>query len=192
MIPDYVFTAIEISPVLGFLILLFILIPQEHAGKDYGNLRKLEKMKNLNESFGRESGERLVLAMPTCKASQILWLLRRRAANFGISGDRTQHLLWRIQNGEIEVIHPKLIILEIGLNNTGTERDGKTFRNTTPEIVEAIQVIVREIRRRLPESKILLMGITPAGKNPTPPSLSVATPTRPSRSWMMRSAWNGA
>src|SRR5205814_1275689 len=49
-----------------------------------------------------------------------------KAANFGIGGDQTQHVLWRITEGkELEGIHPKVIVLMIGTNNMGAERDGK-------------------------------------------------------------------
>lgn len=85
------------------------------------------------------------------------------AANFGISGDRTQHVLWRIDKGELDGIKPKVVVLMIGTNNTGKERDKKTVRNTVPETIEGVQAVVAEIRKRLPESKILLLGVFPRG-----------------------------
>ena len=83
------------------------------------------------------------------------------AANFGISADRTQHVLWRIEHGELDGIHPKVVVLMIGTNNTGKEKDNKTIRNTPPEVVEGVTAIVHEIQAKLPESKILLLAIFP-------------------------------
>jgi beta-glucosidase len=92
----------------------------------------------------------------------------RHAANFGISGDRTQHVLWRMDHGEVDGIKPKVVVLMIGTNNTGKERDGKTIRNTAPEAVEGITAVVHEIRAKLPESKILLLAIFPRGDKTNP------------------------
>jgi lysophospholipase L1-like esterase len=86
----------------------------------------------------------------------------RHAANFGIGWDRTQNVLWRIENGELDGLKPKAVVLLIGTNNCGNEDNGKP-RNTTPEIVEGVTAIVRELQTRLPESKILLLGIFPRG-----------------------------
>lgn len=83
------------------------------------------------------------------------------AANFGISGDRTQHVLWRLQNGELDGINPKVVVLMIGTNNTGFERDGTTPRNTPPQVVEGIKAIVDTLRSKLPQTKILLLAIFP-------------------------------
>jgi lysophospholipase L1-like esterase len=89
------------------------------------------------------------------------------AANFGIAGDRTQHVLWRIEHGELDGISPKVVVLLIGTNNTGTEPDGR-MRNSTPEIIAGVTAVVREIRIRLPRTKILLFGIFPRGKKDDP------------------------
>jgi lysophospholipase L1-like esterase len=80
----------------------------------------------------------------------------RHAANFGIAGDRTQHVLWRIQNGELDGLKPKVIVLMIGTNNSNSDE---------PEpIAEAIKLIVADIRAKCPDSKILLLGIFPRNK----------------------------
>jgi lysophospholipase L1-like esterase len=90
------------------------------------------------------------------------------AANFGISADRTQHVLWRIENGELEGIHPKVAVLMIGTNNTGKEKDKKTIRNTVPEVIEGVTAIVTDLRAKLPQTKILLLAIFPRDKPDSP------------------------
>ncbi|MCS7167699.1 MAG: GDSL-type esterase/lipase family protein [Gemmatales bacterium] len=87
-----------------------------------------------------------------------------QAANFGIGGDRTQHVLWRIQNGALDGIQPKVVMLLIGTNNTNGND------NTAEEIAEGITAIVREIHKRSPKTKILLLGIFPRGKDPNDPA----------------------
>lgn len=76
-------------------------------------------------------------------------------ANFGIAGDTTQGVLYRLQHGEGEGISPKAVMLMIGTNNIG--------RNTSEEIAEGIGAIVLKLRKSFPESKILLLGIFPRG-----------------------------
>jgi lysophospholipase L1-like esterase len=82
----------------------------------------------------------------------------RHAANFGIGGDRTQHVLWRIQNGELEGIAPKVAVLMIGTNNIHDD--------TPDEIAQGIKSILTEIRSRLPKTKILLLGVFPRSAKP--------------------------
>jgi lysophospholipase L1-like esterase len=98
----------------------------------------------------------------------------QHAANFGISADRTQHVLWRMDNGELDGIHPKVIVLMIGTNNTGKERDGKANRNTTPDAIEGVKAVVNDIRAKLPDTKILLLGIFPRGALDDPQRAQVA------------------
>jgi lysophospholipase L1-like esterase len=81
----------------------------------------------------------------------------RKAMNAGIGGDRTQHVLWRLENGNIDGIKPKLAVLMIGTNNSNGND------NTAEEIADGIKAIVEKLREKLPESKILLLGIFPRG-----------------------------
>jgi lysophospholipase L1-like esterase len=92
-----------------------------------------------------------------------------RAANFGISGDRTEHVLWRLQNGELDGIKPKAVVLMIGTNNTGFERDGTTPRNTPAEAAAGVEAIVKHLRSKLPQTKILLLAVFPRGEKPDHP-----------------------
>ncbi|MFK7851812.1 MAG: GDSL-type esterase/lipase family protein [Akkermansiaceae bacterium] len=82
---------------------------------------------------------------------------KRRAVQIGSSGDYTDHILWRLQNGAIAGADPKLTVLLIGTNNTGLRGD------PPEETAYGIFAIVQEIRKRLPNSKILLLGIFPRG-----------------------------
>ena len=98
----------------------------------------------------------------------------RHAANFGISGDRTQHVLWRMDHGELDGIHPKVVVLMIGTNNTGKERNSNTIRNTVPETIAGVQAVVADLREKLPDSKILLLAIFPRGTLDDPQRAQVA------------------
>ena len=83
---------------------------------------------------------------------------KRNAANIGIAGDRTEHVLWRLQNGNIDGISPKVAVLMIGTNNSRT--------NTAEEIADGIVAVVSELRSRLPTTKVLLLAIFPRGEKP--------------------------
>ena len=78
-----------------------------------------------------------------------------RTANFAISGDTTQGVLWGLRNGEGQGYQPKAVMLMIGTNNMGT--------HTPPEIAEGIGAIIVELRRNFPEARILLLAIFPRG-----------------------------
>lgn len=84
-------------------------------------------------------------------------------ANFGIGGDRTQHVLWRIENGELDGTSPKVVVLMIGTNNSGYPAE---------EILKGDVKIVEQIRRRLPQTKLLLLGIFPRGADPGNPNVA--------------------
>ena len=76
-----------------------------------------------------------------------------RPANFGIGGDQTQHVIWRIENGELEGINPKVTVLMLGTNNTGT--------HTADEIAAADRKIVELIRRKIPGTTVVVLAVFP-------------------------------
>jgi beta-glucosidase len=84
----------------------------------------------------------------------------RKAMNLGMSGDRTEHVLWRLDHGNIDGISPKAAVIMIGTNNTGHKT------STADEIVDGITAIVRKLRTRLPGTRILLLAIFPRGEKP--------------------------
>ncbi len=86
----------------------------------------------------------------------------RKAVNLGIGGDRTQHVLWRLDHGNVEGIKPKLAVLMIGTNNSnGTD-------NTAEEIAAGTETIVKKLRAKLPQTKVLILAIFPRGEKQNP------------------------
>ena len=81
----------------------------------------------------------------------------RNAVNLGFGGDRTEHLLWRLQNGEIDNIHPKLAVLMIGTNNSNRDEF------TAEQIADGIRSVVCTLRTKLPDTKVLILAIFPRG-----------------------------
>jgi beta-glucosidase len=84
----------------------------------------------------------------------------RNAVNMGFSGDRTQHVLWRLDHSNFEGLSPKLAIIMIGTNNSNRND------NTAEEIADGIITICHRLRTKLPRTKILLLAIFP--RNPEP------------------------
>ncbi len=84
----------------------------------------------------------------------------RKAGNLGFGWDKTENVLWRLQHGAIDGIAPKLIVMMIGTNNTSN--------CSAPDIAAGITAIVLELEKRLPQSKILLLGVFPRGEKPGP------------------------
>lgn len=76
-------------------------------------------------------------------------------ANLGVGGDQTEHVLWRIENGELDGISPRVVVLLVGTNNH--------WRDSSEDIVAGIKAVMTAVQRKLPATKILLMGIFPRG-----------------------------
>lgn len=91
---------------------------------------------------------------------QSIWeekLAPLRLANFGVTGDKLENLLWRLRNGELDIMHPAVIVLMIGTNNL--------WQPASPAVIaRGIATILSEIRERQPQSKILLLGIPPVSR----------------------------
>lgn len=81
--------------------------------------------------------------------------------NLGFSSDRTEHVLWRLRNGAIEGISPKVVMMMIGTNNTGHRKE------PAEETAAGIQEIIKELRGQLPKTKILLQAIFPRDESPS-------------------------
>jgi lysophospholipase L1-like esterase len=79
------------------------------------------------------------------------------AANFGIGGDKTGNVLWRLDHGEVDGLSPKVVVLMIGVNNLWS---GK---NTGEEVAGGIRAIVEKLRAKLPQTKVLVLGVLPIG-----------------------------
>jgi lysophospholipase L1-like esterase len=83
----------------------------------------------------------------------------RHAVNLGFNGDATSHLLWRIENGEAAGISPKVAIILIGANNLGR------LHWSAEDTVTGIGAIIASLRQRLPNTKLLLLGVLPSDRS---------------------------
>jgi beta-glucosidase len=92
---------------------------------------------------------------------------KRKVINLGVSGDRTEHVLWRFEQGQLDGVKAKVAVVMIGTNNSGKNKDG-TDSYTDADILEGVTAIVNEIRRRRPDAKIILLGIFPRGRTFSP------------------------
>ncbi len=83
----------------------------------------------------------------------------RNAVNLGFNGDATSHLLWRIENGEVAGIAPKVAVILIGANNLGR------LHWAPEDTVAGIDAIVTQLRHRLPHTRLLLLGVLPSDRS---------------------------
>ncbi len=89
-----------------------------------------------------------------------------RALNLGISADRTEHVLWRLDKGELDGVNPKLIVLMIGTNNTGHR---KPEQESPEDTIAGIRAVLDRLGQKAPQSKVLLLAIFPRGATPQDP-----------------------
>jgi beta-glucosidase len=79
----------------------------------------------------------------------------RHALNLGIGSDHTQHVLWRLDHGNLDGLKPKVAVVLIGVNNIPDDH------NSPRQVLEGVTSVVRKLREKLPETKVLLLGIFP-------------------------------
>jgi len=80
------------------------------------------------------------------------------AVNLGVSGDRTQHVLWRLQQAPLTALEPRVVVIMIGTNNSGGE--------TPPlEIVQGVRAVVSTVLEQCPRTTVLLLDIFPRGEH---------------------------
>jgi lysophospholipase L1-like esterase len=86
----------------------------------------------------------------------------RDALNLGLSGDKTQNVLWRLDNGNLDGLDPKLVVLMIGTNNVTAEA------TSVAQVADGVTAVVSKLRERLPRARVLLLAILPSEENPGP------------------------
>ena len=79
------------------------------------------------------------------------------AGNFGWGGDSTQNILWRLRNGELDGVNPKVIVVQAGTNNVGS--------SSASDIAKGVKAIVDECRKRAPNATVLLTAVFPRNDN---------------------------
>ncbi|MDD7983943.1 GDSL-type esterase/lipase family protein [Lentisphaera marina] len=91
------------------------------------------------------------------------YFAKYNALNIGFSGDRTENVLWRLENGAVDGIKPKVLVMMIGTNNAGK------YKEASAETAIGVKAILQDLRQRLPKTKILMLAIFPRGKDDSSP-----------------------
>ena len=88
------------------------------------------------------------------------------AADFGWGGDRTENILWRLENGELDGVNPKVIVLLAGTNNLGNRVSATGPDPKVADVTSGIQAILRVQQSKAPEAVIILTAIFPRNDDP--------------------------
>lgn len=87
------------------------------------------------------------------------------AANFGWGADRIQNILWRLNNGELDNVNPKIVVLLAGTNNVGGDIPAGTQDGLIADTAKGMQALVTAIRSKAPDATVIVMGILPRNDN---------------------------
>jgi lysophospholipase L1-like esterase len=162
------------KPILA-LVLLAVLVPQESSTepaarkKDYSWM-SLDRWNQLHEAIVKRIKEGpvdLVFVGDSITegwGNNPVWQKNYaplKAANLGIGGDTTENVLWRLENGEVEGIRPKVAVLLIGTNNFGLEG------HSPDAVAKGVTAVVQTLKKKLPTTKIILLAIFPRDEMPT-------------------------
>ena len=100
----------------------------------------------------RGAGARATSSTRTCSRTGSANFTGWNAANFGWGADKTQHMLWRLQNGELDGVNPKIVVLMAGTNNVGRATPLGDAQARAAEVARGVTAVVREIRKRAPKA----------------------------------------
>lgn len=128
----------------------------EHHQQKHESILRMIRERNIDVVFLGDSLTR------RWEDNSHLWsefFSRFNPANFGVGGDCIENVLWRITNGEIDGIGPRLFLVLVGTNNL--------CKNTEDEIVDGIEEVVSAIRSRCPRSKVVVFGLLPREQDET-------------------------
>jgi lysophospholipase L1-like esterase len=169
---------------LLFLLLLLIPVLRADSSKNYAVMPVLHPgTEKRHESFNEISkkgeaqlvflGDSITHGWETKgKAVWDKYWAPLQAANFGIGGDRTEHVLWRMEHGNFDGLHPKEVVIMIGTNNTGhqgrpqKELNDAVYECSAEQTAEGVKAIVNQLKSKFPKTKILLLAIFPRGATP--------------------------
>ncbi len=123
-------------------------------------MQKAKKMGSVDLIF---DGDNLAITSGHYGPTGGMWqrFNRINAIDYANPGDSTQSILWRLQNGQLDNLHPKLAVLMLGGSNIGP--------NTPEQVAEGVKAVVAEYQKRCPDITILLLGVMPRGEKPTDP-----------------------
>jgi lysophospholipase L1-like esterase len=137
-------------------------VPAERMGEDWwrvrfeGSLSAVEKQPDAQLVFLGDS-----ITQGWEGAGAEAWKKHfspRKPLNLGFSGDRTEHLIWRLQNGKLGELKPKAAVVMIGTNNTGHNQ------RPAEDTAAGIELVLEEIHKLWPETEIVLLAIFPRGE----------------------------
>ncbi|MFP6876315.1 MAG: sulfatase/phosphatase domain-containing protein [Roseibacillus sp.] len=141
------------------------LLPEDRNAQGWWNKRHQEKVKQA--SSGKHDliiiGDSITHGWENAgKATWDTHFAKRKALNLGFSGDRTEHVLWRLNNGELRRQQDaKVVVIMIGTNNTGQKKQDAS------ETADGVERILSVLRARCPKARVLLLGIFPRDPQPT-------------------------